>query len=129
MKRGVCITIIVVFLALVCVLEQILVSVTLDNLEQKTQALIKVVYEYENINNNDILIKTNELNSFWEEHENLLCFFINHKDMQEMGTELKKMQTYIETNNSDEYLTSLNLVIYYTDTFNHIMGLSLQNLI
>ncbi|MBO7526793.1 MAG: DUF4363 family protein [Clostridia bacterium] len=98
-------------------------------LKEKTDNLIIIIPEYENINNKEIILKTNELNDFWDKYENLLCFFINHKDMQEMGIELKKMQSYAEYNVKEEYFTSLNLVIHYTDTFNHIMGLSLQNLI
>ena len=129
MKRGVFISIIIIFLIGICTLEQKLVDNTLIMLKEKTDNLIIIIPEYENIINKEIILKTNELNDFWDKYENLLCFFINHKDMQEMGIELKKMQSYAEYNVKEEYFTSLNLVIHYTDTFNHIMGLSLQNLI
>ena len=129
MKRGICISIIIIFLVSICTLEQILVDNTLLRLKEKTNNLIIILSEYEDIKNEEIISKTNELNDFWDEHENLLCFFINHKDMQEMGIELKKMQSYAEYNVKEEYITSLKLVVHFTNTFNHIMGLSLQNLI
>ena len=129
MKRGICISIIIIFLIGICTLEQILVDNTLLRLKEKTNNLIIILSEYEDIKNEEIISKTNELNDFWDEHENLLCFFINHKDMQEMGIELNKMKSYIISNTKEEFITSFNLVLHYTETFNHIMGLSLQNLI
>ena len=129
MKRGICIGIIVLFLIAVCSLEQLLVSSTLDGLKNKTQSLEFSINEKGDIQFEEILLKTKELNDFWTNNENLLCFFINHKDMQEMGIEINKMQSYLKSNNIEEFLASFNLVVYYTNTFNHIMGLSLQNLI
>lgn len=129
MKRNLFIILILLFLAVVCILEQVLVSQTLQSLNEKSLILFNISNNSENINSQNIVEKTHDLNEFWKENENLLCFFINHKDMQEMGIELNKMRTYSALNNKEEYMVSLNLVIYYTKTFNHIMGLSLQNLI
>lgn len=129
MKRGIFISIIVIFLIGVCTLEQILVNSTLSELKQKGNNLYAVAQNYEDVNNSEILTLSNDLRNFWQERENLLCFFINHKDMQEMGIELTHMISYSQSNIKEEFFASLQLVNYYTVTFNHIMGLSLQNLI
>ena len=129
MKRGILISILVAFLTVICVLEQILVSTTLEKLNFLTNNLKDYYNESNEVLNNETLNRTQNLKEFWQKNENLLCFFINHKDMEEVGIELNKMLSFIETNNKEEFLISLNLVIYYSKTFNHIMGLSIQNLI
>ena len=128
-KRGLFITIIIVFLGIVCVLEQILVSNTLGTLKEKTDDIQIALNQDIDINLDEIYQKTYDLSIFWKNNENLLCFFINHKDMRDMGIEINKMLSYSKSNTKEEFIISFNLVVYYTDTFNHIMGLSLQNLI
>ena len=128
-KRGLFITIIIVFLGIVCVLEQILVSNTLGTLKEKTDDIQIALNQDIDINSDEIYQKTYDLSIFWKNNENLLCFFINHKDMRDMGIEINKMLSYSKSNTKEEFIISFNLVVYYTDTFNHIMGLSLQNLI
>ena len=129
MKRSIFITIIVCLLTGICTLEQILVSVTLKELEIKSQELYEIVLDQENVNTNEVINLTKNLRDYWDQKENLLCFFINHKDMDEMGREITKMISYCKQNETAEFNTSLSLVIYYTKMFNHIMGISLQNFI
>lgn len=129
MRRPLCIAIIVAFLVAICTLEQILVSSTLTELKQKSQELFLLAPDYEDISSSKIYDLTLELKDYWNKRESLICFFVNHKDMQSMGDELTRMETYCKLNNYDEFSTSLSLVVYYTEEFNHIMGLSLQNLI
>ena len=49
--------------------------------------------------------------------------------MHEMGNELNRVNSYAEDNIKEEFIASLNLVIYYSETFHHIMGVSFQNII
>ena len=128
MKRLLCIIIISVFLVGVCVTEEILVKRTLFEINQKGTSLLVYVQNLTDLNTEDVLSKTRELNSFWLKYEDALCFFVNHKDMHEMGNELVKMISYAKNNIKEEYTTSLELVIYYSSTFHHIMGVSLENI-
>ena len=128
MKRLLCIIIISVFLVGVCVTEEILVKRTLFEVNQKGTSLLVYVQNLTDLNTEDVLSKTRELNSFWLKYEDALCFFVNHKDMHEMGNELVKMISYAKNNIKEEYTTSLELVIYYSSTFHHIMGVSLENI-
>lgn len=129
MKRGICIIIIAMFLIGICIYEQVLVNNTLSGLNEQSVNLYLQTKDLENVNTNLVLEKSRQINDFWNKNEDKLCFFINHKDMHEMGNELIKMISYSKNNNKEEFLTSLELVIYYSETFHHIMGLSLQNLI
>ena len=104
-------------------------TTTLDNMKIKSEEIYAVIDDYDNISSDQFFLLTSKLNEYWKDRENLLCFFINHKEMQDMGIELEKMLSYCKFNNKEEYKNSLELVIYYTETFHHIMGISLQNLI
>lgn len=128
MKKFLCILIITAFLVGCCITEEILVKKTLAEISKQGNDLYVYALEQENINTDEILAQTRELNQFWLKYEDALCFFVNHKDMHEMGNELIKMISYAKNNIKEEYLTSLELVIYYSSTFHHIMGVSFENI-
>ena len=128
MKKLLCILIITAFLVGCCITEEILVKKTLAEIDKQGNDLYVYALEQENINTDEILAQTRELNQFWLKYEDALCFFVNHKDMHEMGNELIKMISYAKNNIKEEYLTSLELVIYYSSTFHHIMGVSFENI-
>ncbi|MBE7074858.1 MAG: DUF4363 family protein [Clostridiales bacterium] len=128
MKRLLSIIIISIFLISLCVLDEVVAKKTLDEINQKGEQLFLIAVNNENINTEEILIKTRELFEIWNTKQEFLCFFVNYKDMHEMGNELIKMISYCKNNIKEEYTTSLELVIYYCETFKHIMGVSLNNI-
>ena len=128
MKRLVGIIFIAIFLIGVCVTEEILVKNTLAEMNKQGNSLFEYVTALDNINTEEVLDKTRELNTYWLKYEDALCFFVNHKDMHEMGNELIKMISYAKNNIKEEYTTSLELVISYSNSFHHIMGVSLENI-
>ena len=128
MKKLLCIMIITAFLVGCCITEEILVKKTLAEIGKQGNDLYVYALEQENVNTDEILAQTRELNQFWLKYEDALCVFVNHKDMHEMGNELIKMISYAKNNIKEEYLTSLELVIYYSSTFHHIMGVSFENI-
>lgn len=128
MKKLLCIMIITAFLVGCCITEEILVKKTLAEIDKQGNELYFYAQSLDNLNNNELLTKTRELNNYWLKYEDALCFFVNHKDMHEMGNELIKMISYAKNNIKEEYLTSLELVIYYSSTFHHIMGVSFENI-
>ncbi len=128
MKKLVCIIIISIFLVGACITEEILVRKTLTEVNKKGNELFEIASNLDNLNTEQLLQKTRELNEFWIEHEDALCFFVNHKDMIEMGNEIIKMVSYAKNNIKEEYTTSLELVLYFSSQYNHIMGVSLENI-
>ena len=127
MKKTIPILIMVALLLFLCITEELLVKTTLKTINTKAMNIYSYVYKIDDVDNVEILKLTHDLNDYWLEHENLLCFFINHKDMHEMGNELVKMISYARSDIREEYITSLELVINYTKTFRHLMGISFQN--
>lgn len=128
MKRLFCIILISLFLIGVCITEEILVQKTLNDINKQGNELFAIVKDLDNLNTEIVLTKTRELNKFWTQYESAICFFVNHKDMHEMGNEIIKMISYAKNNIKEEYTTSLELVLYYSSTFHHIMGVSFENI-
>lgn len=128
MKKLFCIIIISIFLVGACITEEILVRRTLTEVNKKGNELFEIVGNLNDLNTEHLLQKTRELNDFWIENEDKLCFFVNHKDMIEMGNEIIKMVSYAKNNIKEEYTTSLELVLYFSSQYNHIMGVSLENI-
>lgn len=128
MKRIIGIIGICAFLVAICLLEELLVADALNKIKKDSNYLYSLSTATQNVNTQEIITKTQELQKFWKEREMVLCFFINYKDMSEMSNEIVKMTSYAQSNTKEEYTTSLLLLIYYCDTFNHITGINIQNI-
>lgn len=128
MKKGLWIFILTLCLFTICVLEEVLVNTTLQKVSQVSQVLYQLSEKNEDVSITEIYSLSEELKDYWKEKELLLCFFINYKDMNEMGNEIIKMVSYSKNNIKEEFTTSLSLLIYYCETFNHITGFNLQNI-
>jgi len=128
MKKVTSIIFLAVFLISLCIIEEILVKSTLLTINKMGNEIYQISVGNQDVNTEEIYTKSQELQKYWEKKEDLLCFFVNHKDMHEMGNEILKMISYSKNNIKEEFLTSLELVIYYSYTFRHLMGVSIQNI-
>lgn len=128
MKRILGILIIVVFLFGVCLMEELLVTNSLNKIKEDSNYLYNLASATEDVNTTEIITLTFNMQEYWIKREHLLCYFINYKDMGEMSNEIVRMTSYCQSNIKEEYVASLQLLIYYCETFNHITGLNLQNI-
>ncbi|MBR2221048.1 MAG: DUF4363 family protein [Clostridia bacterium] len=64
----------------------------------------------------------------WNGYEGALCFFVNLKDIEDLGIELTKMKVYVVENNVVEFKASLALMLYYIDGYYNVMGISFENI-
>ena len=128
MKRLVSIIIICLFLIGICTFEEILVNTTLDKLHNKSTYMYELYQKSDSANTKELIELTQDLNDYWTKRENALCFFINHKDMHEMGNEITRLISYSKFNLKEEFEASLLLIIYYSEEFHHIMGVSVENI-
>lgn len=129
MKRLIGIIIIVVFLVGICVLEEVLINSTLKNVENMGKNLSTLSEQSETVATPEIIELSNNLYNYWMDNEPMLCFFINYKDMGEMGNEINRLRSYSIGDIKEEFDASLNLILYYCETFNHITGFSVQNIL
>ena len=128
MKRNLGIIFIILALIAICLTEELLVSSSLKKIKNESNYLYNLSTALENVNIEEIITKTNNIYEYWKKREMTLCFFINYKDMGEMSNEIVKMVSYAKNNIKEEYTTSLLLLIYYCETFNHITGINIQNI-
>ena len=128
MKRNLGIIFIILALIAICLTEELLVSNSLKKIKNESNYLYNLSTALENVNTEEIITKTNNIYEYWKKREMTLCFFINYKDMGEMSNEIVKMVSYAKNNIKEEYTTSLLLLIYYCETFNHITGINIQNI-
>lgn len=127
MKRIIAIVIICIFLIGMCTIEEILVNSTLSDLNNKSTYMYELYKGSDSANTPELQQLTQDLNDYWKKKENHLCYFINHKDMHEMGNEITRLLSYSKFNLKEEFEASLLLIIYYSEEFHHIMGVSFEN--
>lgn len=70
-----------------------------------------------------------KLEEVWTHHENILCFMINHNNIDEVGEYITKMRTSQRDKDYEEFLSSLDLVIFYANGYKHIFGVNIQNVV
>lgn len=128
MKKALIMVIIVAILVAICVGEEIMVSNSVNTVKENCQALYNIASNGDNVNTEEIISLSNKTVEFWKKREHELCFYINYKDMGEMTNELIRVQSYAKENIKEEFITSLSLVIYYCNTFDHITGFNFQNI-
>ena len=127
-KRYIYVICIALVLLAVCVTEQIMINKFLGTMENKVASLIEFVGEREDINTNEIYEKVVDMEETWDGYEGALCFFVNLKDIEDLGIELTKMKVYVVENNVVEFKASLALMLYYIDGYYNVMGISFENI-
>lgn len=73
--------------------------------------------------------EVSKLEEVWTHHENILCLMTNHNNIDEVGEYITKMRTSQRDNDYECFVSSLDLVIFYVEGYQHIFGINLQNLV
>lgn len=73
--------------------------------------------------------KVAKLEEIWTHHENILCLMTNHNNIDEVGEYITRMRTSQRDNDYENFVSSLDLVIFYVEGYQHIFGINLQNLV
>lgn len=129
MKRG--FVIITIFLILIglCVLEDVYLSSNLNLLHQKSQELATLVENASDVNTEEINEKIEEIDTFWAKTENLFCLVVNHINMEEAGEQISKIKTLSGLNKKEELLVEVNLLVYFSKSYEHIIVPHIQNIL
>ncbi|MBO4412969.1 MAG: DUF4363 family protein [Clostridia bacterium] len=128
MRKILNVVFIILFLVAICVTEQILANKYLGEMKTKMDALNKYFISIENIADTKLINDTNQVTEFWTKKEEILCNFVNHKDIEDIGVELNKMQSAIKNNDKNAYSESLKLIFFYLNAYRHVIGISIQNI-
>jgi len=128
-KRGIIIILVFTLLIGLCVLEEMYIKNNLNLLEQKSNELLVLINENENVNTEEIKLKVREIKKFWDKTEGYLCLVVNPVNMEEAGEQISKISTLSELNKKDELIVEVNLLIYFAVSYKHIIVPHIQNIL
>jgi uncharacterized protein YxeA len=128
MKKAIHITIILLFIAGMCLMEQLFSKSYLDELNKKVAQLQTVVAVSEDVDTEDISDLTYDIKNYWKDKETVLCTFVNHKEIEDIGVCINKLESSIRINDRDKFLENLNLIEFYIMSYRHVLGIDIQNI-
>lgn len=122
------VVVIVGILTAICVIEDRLVITSLEKVNDYCYEIEEVVKK-NGIVNGEVASLVDNLEYNWKENENILCFLVNHKSIEQMAIEIVRLKTYIDEEEPIEFLVSLELIKHYVETFQHFMGANFHNIL
>ena len=128
MKKAIHIAIIILFLIAMCTTEQIISQTFLRDTKSKVDELFEISSLSETVNTEEICAKTNELEEFWRKRESVLCTFINHREIEEIGVEISKLKSAVKEDEKHVYLESIMLIQFYLKSYQHVLGINFQSI-
>lgn len=129
MKRGFVIISLFIVLVGLCVVEEIYLQQNLIKLYDKSNELLSLVEENENVDTIEIKTKIEDLKDFWDKTEGYFCLVVNHINMEEAGEQITKITSLSNLNKKDELIVEINLLIYYAKSYEHIIIPHIQNIL
>ena len=128
MKKAIHIAIIILFLIGMCATEQIISQTYLNDTKGKVDELFEISSLSETVNTEEISAKTNELEEFWRKRESVLCTFINHREIEEIGVEISKLKSALREDEKHVFLESIMLIQFYLRSYQHVLGINFQSI-
>lgn len=122
---------IIIFLIIlgVCITEDVIVSNSLYEVQQRCYALEELIEERDDLKNMDIVLCVDNLEYRWDKDEEKLCYLVNHKSIQEIGQEIAKLKLYIADNDVAAAKVSIELIKFYCHSYLHFMGANIHNVL
>ncbi len=117
------------FIIAICVLEDVAVNNSLNQVKRDCYEIEQVLATSENINSMEMSLLVDNLEYNWTNNESTLCYMVNHKSIQEIGTEISKMKSYVGNNDIDALKVSISSIKYYADNYLHFMGANVHNIL
>ena len=112
-----------------CVVEDKLVVVSLREVKTYCYQIETAVEKHNGIVNNEVSSLVDNLQYSWTKKEQKLCLLVNHKSIEQLAVEVVRLKTYIDEEEEIEFLTSLEIIKSYVETFQHFMGASFHNIL
>lgn len=128
MKRLIAILFVILLLIFGVIIEQTTINNYLNEIQEKTKQLILISSGKENIQTQEIQQKLQELEDTWLHHEQILCFFANHKDMRDLCIEIQKLEGNLQVNQYEDFAAGLKVIYHLADDYHYVMGTSFQNI-
>jgi len=118
MKGGIVILFFIIILIIGGILEQNYITYTMKTLEEQVTNFQTMVEEQNSsLNNENILIKFNKINTTWRQHEKNLCLFLNHQTLDEVNQEFSKIENAIKYENKEQVEESISLIMNFVSGY------------
>ena len=128
-KRFLTSILIVCVLLGICIWEQAMVDNYLNDIYNKALQIQEYVEEKETVKDDKLMQMVEEMDEAWKNYEKMFCFVINHKDIDDLSVEIARLRANIESDQAQDFKSGVNVIIHYTQSYHHIMGASLQNIL
>ena len=128
MKKIISFIVITLLLIASVTVEQIYLHSSFDGLLNKIEALNTQIEQSENVDTQEIEVFVEDIQQYWEEIENILCMTINYNDLHRIGEQLQRVETYAKRNQKDDCLTELQVLIFYTESYQRIFHINFSNI-
>ena len=122
-------TAIVGVLIAICIVEDRMVINSLSNVKNYCYEIENAIEKNGGIVNGEVASLVDNMEYSWKQDESGLCFMVNHKSIEALGIEIVRLKTYINEEEDVEFLTSLEIIKSYVETFQHFMGASFHNIL
>lgn len=117
------------FLIGISILEEVITSSSLNLIYNQCFVLEKEIDGREDIRTSKLCLMVDNMQYDWILNESKMCYLVNHKSIQEVGTELAKMKNYLGENDIKEFKASLEAIKYYSEGYLHFMGANAHNIL
>jgi len=121
--------VIILVLGGLCVVEEVVVSTSLQEVQDFCFEIENNLQGKESLKSMDIVLQVDNLEYGWTEDEGALCYMVNHKNVQEIGQEIAKLKMYIQHDDLPAFKVSLQQIKFYCKGYLHFMGASIHNVL
>ena len=121
--------IIVLLLIGICVSEELVVSSSLSDIQDRCLYIEQIVEQDETLKTVDLVLAVDNLEDKWDKYESKLCFLVHHKNIQEIGLEIAKIKQYISNDDVGEFRVCVQSIKMYCRGYLHFMGANLHNVL
>ena len=113
----------------ICIAEDLVVSKSLNDTQNRCYQLEAIISERNDLKNMEMTMAVDNLEFYWTENEEKMCYMVNHKNIQEIGQEIAKLKLYIASNDIDAFKVSLEEIKFYCHSYPHFMGANWHNVL
>ncbi len=120
---------IVALLVVICVAEEVVVSNSLRDIQDRCLMIEQLVERDETLKTMNMVLAVDNLEDNWNKDESKLCFMVHHKNIQEIGQEIAKIKQYIAGDDIEAFRVSIECIKMYCHGYLHFMGANLHNVL
>ncbi len=127
MKKEIVISIIIVFLVVIS--DFFTSNITDNRINDMNYSLNKMK---ENIINNEsrdnkLILEAENIKRKWEDDNNILSYYIEHEELEKVGTEISSLYNYVESNDINQALDSISRLEFILDHISKKYDFELNN--